>query len=168
MDDLVVCQLVQASILKALRRTAESEKILRELVDEDYLKANNLPKKKDSDLQEDKYLLAFARFELGALLLEKVYEADKAAGYHSTSSTVTISKEVEAARQKSLDEAVTFLKKAENTKHDYHFKNRLHMRIHLASVETKMMRSHWENEKIVHPVIGAVEKKDSQTEEKTN
>jgi hypothetical protein len=51
----------------------------------------------------------------------------------------------EAQRAVLLDSAWSWLKKAEGAKATYLFANRLHLRIHLACVEVKMMRRHWDD-----------------------
>jgi len=49
----------------------------------------------------------------------------------------------EAQRSSLLDVAWQCLKKAESARASYLFANRLHLRIHLACVEVKLMRRHW-------------------------
>jgi len=63
----------------------------------------------------------------------------------TSSSSSTPSSDWESDRQIHLDQAHAHLKHAESYRNDYHFKNRLHLRIHLACVEIKMMRKHWES-----------------------
>jgi len=154
-DDHSLCLLVYAGILKARKLRVEAEK---QLV---------LIEQKESDIKEH-YIIPFARFEVASLWMEELHEKDQArkgnqsgtneaeSSSRATSSS-GVNRSSSSSSPRSSDEDSNFLsyksseiirirtqlKRAQSYSHDFHFKNRLHFRVHLAQTELKMLAVNW-------------------------
>ena len=115
-DNKALCLLIKCSILKALKQRAEALNAL-----------SNLSSIENS-ITKTEYFIPFSRFELASLRMEEVAEKQKSSGIVDNTA---------------LDEVKAKLKTAESYRDSFHFKNRLHFRIHLASVELKLMKRNW-------------------------
>ena len=165
-EDIRLLKLVRAAILKGLRRWPEAQALLLSMEQgHNTLDLSQTP-------PTDKYIVPFARFELASLLMEQVVEKDAVIDsgkgiasidlplphikdfFHDASSSSSSSSSPpptpisaaawETERLRVLDHAAALIKRAESQSGDYIFKNRLHLRSHLASVELLMLRKHWE------------------------
>lgn len=150
-DHLHLAQLIHAAILKAQQQFHKALEILLHIENHT----------NDSEIVNDKYILPFIRFEIGTCYLEdavfidaqrRKQSATTTTNTHANSSSTSTNDSAstsnddasgwKAQRKAKLEQAALYLKKAEDTKYDYHFKNRLHLRIHLAVQDLKALKLH--------------------------